>query len=72
MQRNEILNLNLVASTNLWNGYQLFSHELFDVLFIERDNSYEVWEEDQSKLDRIKEFEEKKPLYGKKNICNTQ
>ena len=56
MKRKEILDLWLTPSQELGNGHHLFTHELYEVLFIENDNNYEVFEWDKRKLDIIKDF----------------
>ena len=57
MKRKEILDLNFTADRELWNWHQLYRHELFTLLFIEKDWEIEVWKDDASRLSIVKEHE---------------
>jgi len=58
MKRKEILDLNFVADRELGNGHQLYRHELFTLLFIEKDGELEIDKDDASRLNIVKQFEE--------------
>jgi hypothetical protein len=57
MKRNELLKLNFLPDRELGNGHQLYRHELFTLLFIEKDWELEVWKDDASRLSIVKEHE---------------
>lgn len=68
MKRKEILDLNFTAGRELGNGHQLYRHELFTLLFIEKDWELEVWKDDASRFSIVKQFEEHERLHPKKKI----
>lgn len=58
MKRNELLKLNFLSWRELWNWHQLYRHELFTLLFIEKDGEIEVFEWDRTRLGIVRQFEE--------------
>ena len=58
MKKQELLNLNFQEGKPLWNWHQYYQHELFTLLFIEKDGELEVDRDDANRLRIVKQFEE--------------
>jgi hypothetical protein len=67
MKHQELLKLNFQECRDLWNGHKLYQHELFTLLFIEKDWELEVWKDDASRFSIVKQFEEHERLHPKKS-----